>query len=216
MSEIDYSLYLVFGSDFIKKEKMGIFLRKVALGGVTIVQLREKNISFNEYMSLSKDIKAVLKPFKIPLIVNDNIDAALKSEADGLHLGQSDGDVLAARKILGPQAIIGLSIENKDQAIEAVKLPLNYISVSPLFYTDSKKDIAKPLGTAGLKEIKRITKDLPVIAIGGINSDNVQEVIQAGADGICVLSAIAGAENPRYAAENLIHQIKNARLRYVS
>ncbi|MCK5582450.1 MAG: thiamine phosphate synthase [Elusimicrobiales bacterium] len=216
MPDSDYSLYLVFGTDFIEQEKMESFLRETALGGVNIVQLREKNISFEKYVNLAKIAKAVLKPFKIPLIVNDNIDTALQSEADGIHLGQSDGDVLAARKILGPDAIIGLSIENIKQAIEAVKLPLNYISVSPLFYTDSKKDIAEPLGLEGLKEIKKIAPLMPVTAIGGINSHNAADVIKAGADGICVISAICGAENPKHAAQNLIDKIKKARLHYAA
>ncbi len=171
-------------------------------GGVSIVQLREKNASFEEFVEIARQLKAILRPLQIPLIINDRVDVALAARADGIHLGQSDHDVKVARKTLGGNAIIGLSIETLKQAEQAVNMPVDYLAISPIFPTQTKHDCARHLGLEGLKKISAISP-FPVIAIGGINEDNAKMIMEAGAKGIAVVSAIFDAPCPKSAAQNL-------------
>jgi thiamine-phosphate pyrophosphorylase len=153
---------------------------------------------------------SLLKPLNIPLIINDRLDIALAVDADGLHIGQSDLPYPVARKLLGKDKIIGLSVETIKQAREANNVDVDYIGLSPVFSTNTKLDINTPLELSGVKEIASFTKH-KTVAIGGINSLNTKSVIESGADGIAVVSAIVSQENPQEAASNLKAIIDNAK-----
>jgi thiamine-phosphate pyrophosphorylase len=139
---------------------------------------------------------------RIPLIVNDRVDVALEIGADGVHIGQHDMDPERARRLLGPDAIIGLSIETIEQARAAVSLDVDYLGVGPIFATATKTDAAPPLGVEALAQIRAISRHR-VVAIGGIGLENARQAIDAGADGAAVVSAICAAEDPERAAREL-------------
>jgi len=167
-----------------------------------MVQLREKNCSTLEFVKLAISLKKLLAHFRVPLIINDRLDVALASDADGLHIGQEDMPCNIARKILGNDKIIGLSVESFDQALEANNLDVDYIGISPVFVTGTKPELTSALGLAGIRKISGVSKH-PVVAIGGINAKNAAEVLMAGADGLAVVSAIVSADDPMKAAREL-------------
>ena len=177
-------------------------VKEAVEGGVTMVQLREKDIDTRTFIEEALELKALLGPLGVPLIINDRVDVALASDADGVHIGQSDMPYAIARRLLGPDRIIGLSVENMDQVAQADALDVDYIGVSPVFATPTKTDTARPFGLDGLREAVRITKH-PTVAIGGINALTAADVMAAGTDGIAVVSAIIAAPDPRAAAEEL-------------
>lgn len=172
------------------------------MNGVTAVQLREKNMSTREFMSLAVLLKQRLGPLDIPLIINDRVDIALAVRADGVHIGQTDMPYPEARKLLGPKAIIGLSIENKEQALEAEGWDVDYLGVSPIFVTPTKTELETEWGLEGLRRLRGLSRK-SLIAIGGISSSNAKEVLRAGADGLAVVSAICSAPDPGKAAGDL-------------
>ena len=177
-------------------------VKEAVEGGVTMVQLREKDIDTRTFIEEALELKALLGPLGVPLIINDRVDVALASDADGVHIGQSDMPYAIARRLLGPDRIIGLSVENMDQVAQANALDVDYIGVSPVFATPTKTDTARPFGLDGLREAVRITKR-PTVAIGGMNALTAADVMAAGTDGIAVVSAIIVAPDPRAAAEEL-------------
>lgn len=198
----DFSLYLVTNESLSLGRSIELIVEEAVKGGVTAVQLREKNCSSREFYARAKVLQSLLKPLNIPLIINDRLDIALAVDAAGLHIGQSDLPYEVARKLFGKDKIIGLSVENFEQALEANKLDVDYIGLSPVFSTPTKRDTKAPLGLAGIKEIANISKH-KTVAIGGINCANAQEIMAQGVDGIAVVSAIVSAVNPKEAAVNL-------------
>ncbi len=202
MNNIDLSLYLVTDQGLSRGRSHEFIVTEAVKGGVTIVQLREKDISSREFYQLAKSLMSILKPLKIPLIINDRLDIALAVDADGLHIGQSDLPYSVARRIMGKDKIIGLSVETIEQASEANNLDVDYIGLSPVFSTNTKLDINTPLGLSGIQKIASFTNH-KTVAIGGINSSNAQSVIASGADGIAVVSAIVSQDNPKEEASNL-------------
>jgi thiamine-phosphate pyrophosphorylase len=201
-------LYLVTDRSLSNGRPIEWIVEESVKGGVTMVQLREKNCSTTDFIELAIRLKRILEPYKVPLIINDRLDVALASDADGLHIGQSDMSYQAAREILGYQKIIGLSVETVSQAKEANSLDVDYIGISPVFTTGTKADIATPLGLEGVTEIASFSKH-PIVGIGGIHAGNAKEVIDAGADGVAVVSAICSATDPEKAA--LIIKQKNVK-----
>ena len=147
-------------------------------------------------------MKSILAPFSVPLIINDRVDIALASGANGVHIGQSDMPYKTARRLMGPDSIIGLSVETWEDVITAQDLSVDYIGVSPVFSTPTKTDTKEPWGIAGLERIKAYSRH-PLVAIGGINVSNTARIIRAGADSIAVVSAICSAENPFEATRRL-------------
>ena len=210
MNNFDLSLYLVTDQNLSKGRSHEYIVEEAVKGGVTIVQLREKDISSREFYELAKSLKSLLKPLNIPLIINDRLDIALAVDADGLHIGQNDMPYPIARKLLGKDKIIGMSVETIEQAREANNVVVDYIGLSPVFSTNTKLDINTPLELSGIKEIAGFTKH-KTVAIGGINSLNAESVIARGVDGIAVISAIVSHENPQEAAFNLKTIIRKAR-----
>ena len=206
----DWRLYLVTDRDLSGGRAIEDVVAAAVRGGVTAVQLREKNCSTREFIELGWVLKRLLAPLRIPLIVNDRVDVALAVGADGVHIGQQDMDCACARRLLGPAAVIGLSIETVEQARAAVSLDLDYLGVGPVFPTATKLDAAPALGLSGLAEVRAISAR-PIVAIGGIALANVRSAMEAGADGIAVVSAICAAADPELAARELRQAIDAAR-----
>ncbi|MCY6960022.1 thiamine phosphate synthase [Clostridium brassicae] len=205
---IDYSLYLVTDRSFLNGRGFKECVEQAIEGGVTLIQLREKNISTREFLAIAFQIKEITSKYNVPLLINDRIDIALAVDADGVHLGQSDMPINSARKILGENKIIGISANTLNEALEAESCGANYLGLGPIFYTTSKKDINTPIGLDGLKEITKKIK-IPCVAIGGINSSNTKEIMESGVNGISVISAILGEEYIKQASEKLNTIIKS-------
>jgi thiamine-phosphate pyrophosphorylase len=172
-------------------------------GGVTLVQVREKECSTRDFVALARSLKRVLAPAGVPLIINDRADVAMAACADGVHVGQSDMDCRDVRQLLGPHAIVGLSVETAEQALQAVNLPIDYLGVGPIFATPTKPDAAPAWGLGQLAALRRRTQQV-LIAIGGIHAGNATQVREAGADGIAVVSALCAAPDPESAARDLL------------
>ncbi len=195
-------LYLVTDRDLSLGRSLEEVVTEAVAGGVTIVQLREKEASTGEFVDLAFRLKEILKPYNIPLIINDRLDVALAVDADGLHIGQSDMPYEIARKILGPDKIIGLSVENMDDLLKANELDVDYVGISPVYGTPTKTDTAEPFGLEGLRNAVRLSVH-PTVAIGGMNKYTAADVMSSGCDGIAVVSAISSAENIQKATHEL-------------
>lgn len=205
---LDLSLYLVTDRGLsLGRETVNIVAAAVR-GGVTCVQLREKEASTRDFIAEARAVKALLVEIDrdIPLIINDRLDVALVVGADGVHLGQTDMAISDARRIAGDALIIGISVESVTDAVVAEAAGADYLGISPVFATPTKNDTAAPLGLAGVRAI-RAAVNLPLVGIGGINQGNAACVLQAGADGVAVVSAIVAATCPRSAAAALHQQI---------
>ena len=202
-----YRLYLVT-DDQQDLTTLKNVVREAVAGGVTMVQVREKGVDIRCFIDRALAVKAVLQGTGVPLIINDRVDVALAVNAEGVHLGQSDMPVNMARQMMGKDKIIGLSIENKQQLIEAEHLPVDYLGLSAIFSTPTKTNINTQWGIEGLATAIRISS-LPMVAIGGINAKNVDAIIATGAHGVALVSAICHATCPQKAARHfsdLIHQ----------
>ncbi len=201
-SAIDLSLYLVTHRGTLAMEEFYHIVRESAKGGVTVVQLRDDDPSTQKVIAMGKELHSFLRPMGIPLIINDRVDIAHAIGAEGVHLGQSDLSVSQARAILGSDAIIGLSVENMDQALQAEEEPVDYLAASPVFPSTTKLDCATPWGIPGLRRLCSLSRH-PVVAIGGINAANAQQIAQCGAAGVAVVSAIFNAKCPKTAAAEI-------------
>lgn len=208
MNKEQLRLYLVTDRDAAKGRDMVGIVRQAVAGGVSMVQLREKNANTRDFIALGQQLMEVLQPLQIPLLVNDRVDVALAIGADGVHIGQSDMPFGIARQILGPDKIIGLSVENMDDLRIANDLDVDYIGVSPVFSTPTKTDTHKPFGLDGLRKAVELSTH-PLVGIGGMNRQTAASVMRCGADGIAVVSAIVGAEEPMLASRELISIISN-------
>lgn len=207
MKREDLKLYLVTDRALACGRDIMDIVREAVAGGVTMVQLREKDITSREFVDLGCGLKRMLEPLGVPLIINDRVDVALACGADGVHIGQSDMPCALARRLLGPDMIIGLSVESFNQIIQADDLDVDYIGVSPVFATSTKTDTAPPFGLEGLRRAVRMSRH-PVVGIGGMNVDTVSDVMACGVDGIAVVSAIVGAGSPREAASELLELMR--------
>lgn len=200
----DLSLYLVTDPQLGGERDLVSIVNKAVAGGVTLVQLRDPNASTRELVASAVKLKEQLEPAGVPLIVNDRVDVALASGASGVHLGASDMSASDARKILGDDALIGLSIGSLDE-LEAEKTALestDYVGVGPVFSTTTKSDAGAAIGTKGLAKLVR-RLDVPTVAIGGISAQTAVDCIRAGANGVAVVSAIISADDPHAAAREL-------------
>lgn len=198
---MDTTLYLVTDSSYHTEES---FLRTVEAalrGGVTLLQLREKNRSAREYMELARKVKALCDQYQVPLLIDDRVDVAAAADAAGVHVGQSDIPVADARRILGPEKIVGATAKTVEQAIEAWEQGADYLGVGAIYPTTTKvKTVLTKVST--LQEICKAVP-VPVNAIGGLNADNMDVLQGTGIAGICVVSAIMKAEEPEKAAREL-------------
>ena len=162
----------------------------LASQGARLVQLREKLLSPAVFYSEAAAALQVARDLGVKVIINDRVDIALALKADGVHLGQDDLPPEAARRILGETAIIGFSTHNAEQARQAMSMPVDYIAVGPIFATSSKANAETPLGLLELRHIRQVIGEMPLVAIGGITSDNSPAVIDAGADAVALISDI--------------------------
>jgi len=193
-------IYLVTGD--CPHHDLETIVDKAVRAGVCCVQLREKTADTRAFLDQALRLKSLLTWAKVPLVINDRLDIALASNADGVHIGQSDMPYARARELMGKDALIGLSVETWADVQEAQDLDLAYIGVSPVFATPTKTDTKTPWGLEGLARIKNFSRHA-LVAIGGLNTTNTEEVVRAGADSIAVVSAICGAEDPYEATREL-------------
>jgi len=197
-----YKLYLVTDDQQDLATLEHVVEQSVA-GGVTMLQVREKHGDVRAFIERAQRVKAILSGTGVPLIINDRVDVALAVDADGLHLGQSDMPAEIARRLIGEDKILGLSIENEQQLKEAEHLPIDYIGLSAIFATPTKTNTKKHWGVEGLKSALETTK-LPIVGIGGINESNIPELMATGVHGLALVSAICQADDPKAAAQHLL------------
>ena len=198
----DMLLYLVTDRTSLKGRSLAAQIEESLQAGATLVQLREKNMPFQEFVEEAHQIRALTREYQIPFIINDEIEVALASEADGVHLGQEDGNITSARARLGKDKIIGISVHNVPEALEAQQNGADYIGVGAVFPTSTKKD-ANPLSIDMLKSICEAVT-IPVVAIGGITRDNIMQLSGAGVDGVAVISAILAKEDISEATKEML------------
>jgi thiamine-phosphate pyrophosphorylase len=159
-------------------------------GGAALVQLREKVLSPLEFHSEAEAALHVARERGLRIVINDRVDMVMALKADGVHLGQEDIPPSAARRLLGPTAIIGYSTHNLKQTQLALQMPVDYIAIGPIFTTSTKQGSDPPVGLDGLRKVRQAVGSIPLVAIGGITADNSEDVLNAGADAIAVISGI--------------------------
>jgi thiamine-phosphate pyrophosphorylase len=204
---VDVRLYALVDPARAGGHELAELARRAAAGGATLVQLRDKHGGTRAMIEQARAVKTALAPFTIPLIVNDRVDVALAAQADGVHVGQDDMAVADARRLLGPGAIVGLSIKTPAQAEAAPVELLDYVGIGGVFATSSKDNPNPPIGVAGLERIgavfRRRAPELPLCAIAGIDAANAASAVAAGADGVAVISALSLAPCPQEATRDL-------------
>jgi len=204
--DIDLRLYALVDPAVAGGRRLADLAGLIA-GSTTLVQLRDKHGSTRAMVEEARSLRGVLEPAGVPLLINDRVDVALAAEADGVHIGQDDMTPADARLLLGRTAIIGLSISTVQQAQTAPLELLDYVGIGAVFATGSKDDANTPIGPSGLRDIARAIRarapNFPICAISGINAGNAAEVIEAGADGVAVISALSLASDPAQAAQKL-------------
>ncbi|SEM11588.1 thiamine-phosphate pyrophosphorylase [Syntrophus gentianae] len=202
-------LYLVTDRGLCGQRGLEEVVSLAVKGGAAWVQLREKDLPTRPFVEEASRLKKILAPLGVPLIINDRLDVVLASKADGIHIGQEDMPYEIARRLLGPKAIIGLSVETWEDVEQAQSLDVDYLGISPVFATPTKTDTKGPWGLEGVSRIRAFSRH-PLVAIGGISRANAAAVILAGSDCIAVVSAICAAPDPRRAAEDLCREISAA------
>jgi len=210
MKPFDLSLYLVLDPDLCQRHSMIETAREAVAGGATIVQLRHKHASTDERIELGRRLKEALRGSDAAVIMNDDVTAAIESGVDGLHIGQGDMTPSLARARIGSELILGLSVNTEGAARLVDPAIVDYVGVGPVFATPTKPDHEKPLGFDGLAKVVAASP-VPAVAIGGLKQEHVQRALAAGADGVAVVSAICGTEDPRQAALALRERIRAAR-----
>jgi thiamine-phosphate pyrophosphorylase len=206
MNPVDLRLYGI-----IDPERTGgcdpvALVRQAVAGGATLIQYRDKHAEGHRLVELARALKEALKDTGVPLLINDRVDVALAAGADGVHLGQEDMHPADARALLGPRAIIGLTIKTSEQADAMLRTPVDYSCIGSVFATVSKDNPSPPIGLVGLARIAaraRLSSPAPVGAIAGIDASNAEAVIAAGVDGIAVISALFTAPDPQAEAQRL-------------
>jgi thiamine-phosphate pyrophosphorylase len=199
---VNYTLYLVTDRGMLNGADLFQAVGEAIRGGVTLLQLREKDVSSSDFYSIAVEMKKLAKSYQVPLIINDRLDIALAVDADGLHVGQEDLPLAVARKLLGPGKILGYSVSNLIEAEYGEKHGADYLGAGPVYHTGSKETAIEPIGTDRLKKIKEIV-NIPVVAIGGIGMSNIGDVRETGVDGISVISAILAKQEAAAAARDL-------------
>ncbi|MBR5252096.1 MAG: thiamine phosphate synthase [Oscillospiraceae bacterium] len=207
MKNFDTTLYFITDSTGFGEEEFLCRVEAALKGGVTLVQLREKDKTTREYISLAEKVHTLTQKYNVPLIIDDRIDVAMAVDAEGVHLGQSDMPVDIARRILGDDKIIGATAKTVPQALQACRNGADNLGVGAIYPTTTKvKTVLTSVNT--LKEIVRAVP-IPVNAIGGLNRDNMDILENTGIAGVCVVSAIMKADNPQTAAEEIKEKFLN-------
>ncbi|KZX16405.1 thiamine phosphate synthase [Methanobrevibacter curvatus] len=206
MNKIDLSLYLITNSDNKTDEEYLKIVEEAINGGVTTVQIREKKKSSKKFYELANKLKEITDKHNIKLIVNDRIDIALAINADGVHIGQNDMEPKIARKLIGDEKILGISASNINESIKAEKDGADYIGTGAIFPSKTKKDAKK----ASINELKNIVDsvNIPVVAIGGLNENNIHQLKDTKIKGLCFVSAIMNSKNPKKTVQKLLRTFK--------
>lgn len=207
---MDYSLYLVTDRALSLGRSNLEVVQSAVEGGVTLVQLREKEATTREFYEEGLRVGAYLKARDIPLIINDRIDLALALDAAGVHLGQDDMPIDVARKLLGPRKIIGASVFTLEEAKIAESLGADYLGLSPIFVTETKPELVRQIGIEGIPLLKAAVQ-IPVVGIGSMSESNAYDAVKAGLDGVAVVSAICSREDPRAAAAAIKAEVMRAK-----
>ena len=207
---MSYDLYVVTDERLSRGLSHVEIARRASQGGADVVQLRDKGLCGRDLYHVARQVRAALSHLDTLFIVNDRVDVALATRADGVHLGQSDIPLRAVRMIVPPGFIIGVSVGNVEQAIEAERDGADYVALSPVFDTASKSDAGEGRGLATLSEIQRAV-GIPLVAIGGIDINNLCQVIEAGADGVAVVSAVVSQEDVEAATRTLKAMVRRCK-----
>jgi thiamine-phosphate pyrophosphorylase len=207
-----FGTYLVTDAGLSGERSTVDVVRAAVEGGVDVVQLRAKGTSARERYELGRELRAVTAEAGVPLLVNDRVDVARAVDADGVHLGDDDLPVDAARELLGADGVVGRSVSTVEGARAAEAAGADYLGVGAVFHTDSK-DVREAESELGLERVREIAAatDLPFVGIGGVTVENAESVVAAGADGVAVISAITGATDPRAATERLASAVDAGR-----
>lgn len=217
LNPVDLGLYFILGPDHWGDRDPAWLAREAAAGGATLVQLRDKVSDTAAMIESARALKAALAGTGVPLIVNDRADVAFAAGADGVNLGRRDMAPADARRLLGPSAIIGVTVKTREEAAAVDPAIVDYASVGGVFATASKHNPDPPVGLDGLAArialIRERSPGMPISAIAGIDAGNAADVVAAGADGVALVRAIAAADDPRAAAADLIARIEAGRTR---
>lgn len=208
--EMDLSLYVIIDRRMMKGRLPIRVVREAIAGGATAIQLREKKMEGRDLCTFAASLKKIARKRRALFIVDDRVDIAKSCDAGGVHLGEKDLPIKIARKLLGKKKIIGATVRNLSQALKAQREGADYLSLGPIFPTRTKQSLPPPRGLKAITRIKKKIK-IPLIAIGGINRNNVTSVIKAGADGVAVVSAITKAENVRKTTRELLFRIREVK-----
>ncbi len=202
ISEKKLTLYAVTDRKWLQEgQTLAQQVEQAILGGVTVVQLREKHTDYETFVALAKEVKQITDQYQVPLLINDNLDVALAVDAAGVHVGQEDMAALEVRRRIGDKKVVGVSAQTVEQALAAEKAGADYLGVGAVFPTNSKDDAVK-VDFATLRAICQAVQ-IPVVAIGGITADNMPALQNSGIIGVAVISAIFGQPDVRVAAEQL-------------
>lgn len=206
----NYSVYVITDGRLSRGRGHLQVLSEAIKGGATCIQLREKEFSARELYALAKEIRELTRKNGVAFIINDRLDVALAVKADGVHLGQSDLPAAAARLVMPPGMLLGVTVRNEQQAVQAQSDGASYLGAGAVFGTATKSDTGKPMGLTNLSKIcRRVT--VPVVGIGGINASNAGSVIGAGADGVAVISSVVSAADIAGAARDVACAVAAAR-----
>lgn len=204
---LDLSLYVITGEKFSHGRPTIQVVEEAIAGGATVIQLREKDYPAKRLVEVGKEIRRLTKEHGVTFIVNDRADVAAAVDADGVHLGQDDLPVAAARKILGPGKLVGVSTHSVEQAVRAEQDGADYIGVGPVFETRTKEGVGFPLGLELVRQVSSRVK-IPKVAIGGVKITNAADAIAAGADGVAVITAVVAASSVKKAAAELLTAVR--------
>jgi thiamine-phosphate pyrophosphorylase len=218
LEQLDLRLYAIVDPENTGGHDLIDLARAVAAGGATLVQLRDKVSDTARMIGSARALKVALAPFGVPLIVNDRVDVALGAQADGVHVGQEDMAAEEARRRLGPGPFIGLSVRTVEQAAAAPLALLDYVGIGGVYATTSKVSGRSPIGLDGLRRVVQAFRhrigNFPACGIAGITPENAEAVIAAGADGVCVISALSHRRDPQAAARELRDVVDAALVKY--
>jgi thiamine-phosphate pyrophosphorylase len=215
MNPVDLRLYAIIDPENSGGKPLADLARQVAQGGATLVQLRDKLSDTRPFIENARAVQAALKPYRVPLLINDRVDVALIVGADGVHVGQTDMEPADARRLLGPKAIIGLSLKSMAEIAAAPLGLLDYVAIGGAYATTSKETTAAPVGLDGFRSrvaaMHARAQNMPIVAIAGINAGNAAPLIEAGVDGVSVISALSKPADSAAAAREL-RQVVDAAL----
>ncbi len=212
MAVTHQSLFLYLVTDPFLCARAGVVetVKAALKGGVSFVQIRDKQATTQQLISVALQLKQVMRGTNIPLVINDNVEAAIASEVDGVHIGQEDMDASEVRRLIGPDRILGLSVETEAAALMVDPAIVDYAGAGPVFATQTKRDHKRPIGFTGLKRLcSRLS--VPAVAIGGLKEEHCKAALAAGADGVAVVSAICSHPDPEQSARCLLSSLSSAR-----